>query len=286
MASTRSSSATTKDDGPVFPLFNRLPWEIRQMIWEQALPRPIPQVLTYKLSTFPKWDPNTNTWDATDGPPRVPIPPPALLHTTQESRKLALEHVIVRKEEHYGTNLYHRHYVVSRPFDRDTDSLFIYRCHFDDFIKVYMATTPWAARHLVFDLFIFCFLRSSVTSMRCTWDDFESAADRACRGLRSLSLVNIGKWDIKQALDIFSSQAVKGYYRTVPDAEAMELWEGMGERLGAEFSRRQGPNGVPWNVRVGSGGSCSADGREDDEDVLECSQVVIQRFTASTMEDH
>lgn len=285
MADKRALKLSTMDDGPVFLLFNRLPWELRHMIWKQALPRPIPQVLAYKSETFPKWDPKTNTWDATDGPPRVPIPPPALLHATQESRKFALEHVLVHEDKPFGLDSHRIHRVVSRPFDREKDALYIHPILLIDFIEVYMATTPWAARHLLFDGIIYTSCRRGFSRfLNRSSDVFESADDRVGRGLRSVALVAPSSCDHLLTLEIMHVGAVKGYYRAVPDEEAMAQGNSKCERLAAAFRGRQGPNGVPWKAVVGSGRLCGADGGDDDEDILECSQVVLERFTASTMD--
>lgn len=257
------------------------------MIWKQALPRPIPQVLAYKSETFPKWDPKTKTWDATDGPPRVPIPPPALLHATQESRKFALEHVLVREDKPYGPNSHKIHRVVSRPFDREKDALYIHPILFGDFIKVYMATTPWAARNLLFDRMIYPRGRRALSGfLNRSWDVFEPADDSVGRGLRSVALVAASNCEYLLTFEIMHVGAVKGYYRAVPDEEKMAHRQTMCERLAAEFRRRQGPNGVPWKAVVGSGRLCGVDGGDDDEETLECSQVVLERFTASTMDQN
>ncbi|KAG6357600.1 hypothetical protein INS49_013477 [Diaporthe citri] len=88
-----------------------------------------------------------------------------------------------------------------------------------------------------------------------------------------------------QRLGIYDCRVVKGHYRAMPYAEAMVRREGRIERLAAEFRGRQGPNGVPWKVRVSSRWLCGAGGGENDEEILECSQVLIQQFTASTMKE-
>jgi hypothetical protein len=150
MAHKRASKSHMAED-TAFPLFNRFPWEIRRMLWEQALPPPIPQVLIYKPTTFPRWDPETEKWDATDGPPTVPILPPLILHATQESRACASEHVLIRKAKNGRTrSVVPRayHHIVSRPSNRDTGALFVHEAHFPCFMSVYMETTPSAARPL------------------------------------------------------------------------------------------------------------------------------------------
>lgn len=269
------------DDGPVFLLFNRLPWELRHKIWEHALPCPIRQVLVYNSRTFPKWDPRTGTWDATDGPPRVPIPPPALLHATQESRKFALKHVSVREESHWEPSPHERRRIVRRPFDPEMDALFIHSLHFNAFLEVYMATTPWAARHLVLDLWIFRTRPhpfSGVTDS--SWDKFKAAVDRVGRGLRSIALAAPGSGELR---GLPADVVAKGYYRAVPDKKPTSRQNRAGVRLAGELRGRQGPDGVPRKVRVGSGRLCGVDEWEGDEDILECSQVVLKRFTASSM---
>lgn len=284
MADKGASELATEDNGHTFPLFNRLPWEIRHGIWEQALPSPTPQVLVYKPSTFSAWDPTTNTWDTTDGPPRVPIPPPALLHATHESRKFVLENVVVREERHNGLYPHKRHRVVSRPFDRETDALYIHRENFDAFMEVYMATTPWAARHLVFDILIYQIRHRFPEYWAYCWDDFDSAVDSLGCYLRSIALSALYRCDLLLSHEAIHDGVVKGYYRTVPDGVATAWREDYCERLAAEFRDHQGPNGALWKVRVGSGNLRGADGGEDDEELLECSQVVLKRFTASTMD--
>lgn len=287
MADNRASKLPAKDDGPIFPLFNRLPWELRQMIWKHALPRPIPQILVYGLSTFSKWDPKKNTWDATDGPPRVPIPPPTLLHATHESREFTLKHVSIREERHWGPSPYEWIRVVSRPFDRERDAIFIHNLHFKDFVKVYMATTPWAARHLVLDRRIYKTYYHPMPSLRfwgCSWVDFKSEAQKVCRSLRSIALAAPNSCDDFLALAAFPDGVETRYYHAVPDGKAMAGRNRMCERLAAEFRGIQGPDGVPWKVRVGGGRLCGADSGEDDEEILECWQVVLERLTASTMD--
>lgn len=285
MADKRASKLPTKDDGPAFPLFNRLPWEIRHMIWEQALPRPIPRVLTYEFSTFPKWDPKTNTWDATDGPPRFPIPPPALLHATKESRDFALKHVSVREKIFWGPTPLEPSRVVSRPFDREIDALFVHRLHFNAFVEVYMATTPWLARHLVLDHRVYTTRPNPFSgAWDGSWDDFMTAVDKVGRCLQSIAVVSPYNCDRVLSHAAFPDAVPKEYYGAVPDINAMKRRHYILERLAAEFRGRQGPDGVPREVRVGSKRLRGADGGEDDEEILECSQVVLKRFTASNMD--
>lgn len=285
MADKRAPTLPSRDDCPVFRLFNSLPWELRQLIWEHALPRPIPQVLVYEPSTFSKWDPKMSAWDATDGPPRIPIPPPALLHATQESRKFALKHVSVREESHSGSSPHERRRTVSRPFDRETDVLFVHTSHFDTFVEVYMTTTPWAARHLVLHPWIFRTRPHPSSGVRdSSWHKFKTATDRAGRGLRSIALAAPDSCDSLLCLGAFPDVVTKGYYRAVPDKNAITRRDRTGVRLAAEFRGRQGPDGVPREVRIGSGRLCGASIGEDDEEILECSQVVLEWFTASNMD--
>lgn len=198
MARRKAPKTNITDGDPVFPRFNLFPWEIRRMVWEQALPPPIPQALIYKPADFPRWDPKTETWDATDGPPTIPIPPPALLHTTEESRAFVLEHVLIRKVKKARTrcaapSAYH--HIVSRPFNRDTDALFVHEEHFPAFLGEYMASTPWAARHLVFDADIF-YYGDQTHAPNVGWFEFSPLADR-CRGLWSVALVELRRCDAR-----------------------------------------------------------------------------------------
>lgn len=285
MADKRASNFPTRDDGLVFHFFNRLPWELRHMIWQHALPRPIPQVLVYESSTFSKWDLKTKTWDATDGPPSFPIPPPALLHATKESREFALKHVSVREEGLWGPDPRERFRIVSRPFDREIDGLFIHKLHFNAFVDVYMATTPWVARHLVLDNRIYRYRRHTFRGVwNSRWDDFKTETDRMGRGLQSIALAAPNSCDMFLSLAAFPDPVAKEYYGAVPDSKTMKRRHYIFEGLAAEFRGRQGPDGLPREVRVGSERLCGADGGEDDEEILECSQVVLKRFTFSNMD--
>lgn len=286
MADKRASKLPAEDDGPVFPLFNRLPWELRHMIWKHALPRPIPQILVYESSTFSKWDPKKNTWDAT-GPPSLPIPPPALLHATKESREFALEHVSVRKDGLWGPNPHQRFRIVSRPFDREIDALFIHKLHFIAFVDVYMATTPWMARHLVLDDRIYKARRHPFSgAWDSTWDNFKTAADGMGRDLRSIALAAPNDCDSILMVAAFPDWVVKEYYRAVPWRNGMMPRDRMCERLAAELRGRQRPDGVPREVRVGSGRLRGADEGEDDERILECSHVDLERLRVSNMKQY
>ena len=82
--------------------------------------------------------------------------------------------------------------------------------------------------------------------------------------------------------------STRGNHRAVPDAEAGAGREGLGESIGAEFRRRRNPEGVLWEVRVGCSRLCGTGAADDDDDdgLVEFSQVVLQRFTASTVEEY
>lgn len=280
MASLEASKSSAENEGPAFSRFNQLPWEIRRMVWEHALPAPIPQVLIYKPTTFPKWNPKTKDWDATDGPPTIPILPPAILHATQESRDFALEHVVVRKSKKYRTrsvrpDVYH--HIVSRPFNRDIDALFVHQVHFRAFTRVYMATTPWAARHLLFDDNIF------------DWDgfelgggwfyDFPLVASKKCRSLRSASLVRLGRCDSRLDNRAKGDYEPRGCYRAVRDMMASDNRENLDCLLENHFQYHEDPNYVPPETKVGINWLCGAAGEGDDKGFLECSQVVLERLT-------
>ena len=192
------------------------------MVWEQALPPPIPQVLIYKPTTFPGWDPETEKWDVTDGPPTVPILPPAILHATQESRACALEHVVlIRKAKKARTRSVAPrayHHIVSRPFNRDADALSVHEAHFPCFMSVYMETTPSAARHLVFDVDICNGLGRYYDGP--SWYDFPPVAARKCRGLRSVALAGLSRCDDRLHTEAEGDREPRGCYRVLPDAEA------------------------------------------------------------------
>lgn len=262
---------------PAFSRFNNFPWEIRRMVWEEALSPTVPQVLTYKASTFPRWDHTANTWGADDGPPWIPIPPPALLHTNAEARAFALEHVRIRTEKKLPTrsrapNSYHR--MVTRAFDRDIDALFVHETHFRAFMGVYMRRTPFAARHLIFDSDLFAPRRDWYD----LWDHFVGEAAERCRGLRSVTLADLSR--CAGALDAraFGDCTARGYYRIVTDVEAAGRYKRLGEELRQQFEGLMGPDGVPWKVEVRGASSCGT----DEEGILECSQVLVEGFTASS----
>lgn len=103
------------------------------------------------------------------------------------------------------------------------------------------------------------------------------------RSLRSVALAAQANCDSLLVHGAFYDGVETRCYRAVPDGKAMARQNHMCERLAAEFRGLQGSDGVPWKVRVGSGRLCGTDGGEDDEEILECSQVVLERFTASTM---
>lgn len=276
----------TTSDSPVFTLFNYLPWELRHVIWEQALPPSIPQVMIYKPATFPKWDPGTNTWDAIDGPPTVPIPPPTLLHTTHESRKFALKHVLIREVPKAPTRspaptAFHR--IVSRPFNRDTDAMFIHDRYFLDFVEMYKTTRPEAARHLIFHRITFQKRRVlSPLTLTSPWHDFISVADGSSRGLRSVNWVRWGLLDFSLMNEALGEWEERSYYRGVPEMEISSYEWGVCTPIAAGFKSLRYSGGVRWRVRVGRGVPYGAHDEEDKEGVLDCSKVTIQRFTAST----
>lgn len=287
MASKEASKATTENEVPAFSRFNQLPWELRRMVWEQALPAPIPQVLIYKPTTFPKWDPKTNDWDATDGPPTIPILLPAILHATQESRAFALEHIIVRKSKKYRTrsvrpDVYH--HIVSRPFKRDTDALFVHQVHFRAFTRVYMATTPWAARRLLFDDAVY---DDGFALGDGVLYDFPLAASQKCRDLRSVSLVRLGRCDSRLDNSAKGDYEPRGCYRAVPDLVAFEELEDLVWSLENQFLYHKDPDFVPWKLSWKTisamnwalGAACENDEEGLEEGLLECSQVVLERLT-------
>lgn len=257
------------------------------MVWEEALPPPIPQVLIYKPITFPRWNVKTNTWDATDGPPTIPIPPPALLQTTQESRAFALERVHICKVKKAPTrctapSAYH--HIVSRPFDRDADALFIHERHFPAFVGGYMTCTPQMARHLVFDADIF-HDRDWTSAPYSGWDRFWVRAKVHRGHLRSVAVVELRRCDGRLDAEAMGDRAPRGYYRAVPDAEAAAWREGLDEELAEDFEEwEERDDGISCKVTVGSGGLCGGGGGERAEGVLECSQVLLQRVNASTIE--
>ncbi|KAL1882979.1 hypothetical protein Daus18300_000617 [Diaporthe australafricana] len=239
MARKQAPELATKAEDPAFPRFNRFPLEIRRMIWKQALPPPIPRILVYKLTTFSRWDPETKDWNATDGPPTVPIPPPALLHPTQESRAFALEHVRIRKAKKARTR-----FVAPSAYHHIT--LFVHKWHFPSFVDVYMATTPSAARHLVFDHDVYRAIARMdpflwLGASHISWDDFSYATHR-CRGLRSVALTEL---DRRLDAEAEGDREPRGYYRAVPGAEVVECMEGDVEGLGTELDGREGPDSIP-----------------------------------------
>lgn len=294
IARKRAPKSITENENSCFPRFNLFPWEIRHMIWAEALPAPIPQVLIYKPTTFPRWDPETKDWDPRDGPPTIPILPPAILHATQESRACALEHVLVRKAKKARTRCVAPsayHHIVCRPFNRDTDALFVHKWHFPAFVEAYMATTPSAARHLIFDLDLygvdggmspFFWLGAS----HIGWRDFTYQTDR-CHGLRSVALAKLTRCYGRLNAHAEGDGEPRGYYRAVPDPWAAAWFDGVGEELGADLSGAGGPGGTPWRFRVSSNRLCwaAAEEKDDDEGLLECSQVIVSRVTPSTVAD-
>lgn len=148
-----------------------------------------------------------------------------------------------------------------------------------------MATTPSAARHLVFDIDVYGVIGGMDTYPRLWlgfphigWLHFRSAVDR-CHGLRSVALAELDRCDGRLDAEAEGDREPRGYYRAVPDAAAMARREGGAEELGAELSGAEGPDGTPWKVRVSSAGLCGAGGEEYDQRLLECSQVVLQRMT-------
>lgn len=287
MASKQASNLPTKDNGPCFAFFNHLPWELRRMVWEEALPPPIPQILIYKPTTFPRWNAKTNTWNATDGLPTIPIPPPALLHTTQESRAFALERVHIRKVKKAPTrctapSAYH--HIVSRLFDRDADALFIHEEHFPAFVDIYMASTPQVARHLVFDADIF---RERIWTWGpdIGWYNFMDREEERQSHVRSVAVVELRRCDSRLDAEAVGDRVARGYYRAVPDAEAVAWRERLDEDLAQDFRGwdGDGEDGISCKVVVGSAGLCGGGGGERAERVLECSQVLLQRVNGSTM---
>lgn len=289
MARKRAPKSITENESPGFPRFNLLPWEIRHMIWTEALPAPIPQVLIYKSTTFPRWDPGTKDWDATDGPPTIPILPPAILHATQESRACALEQILVRKVKKARTRCVAPsayHHIVSRPFNRDMDALFVHEEHFPAFKDIYMNTTPSAARHLLFDVDIHD--RDGWYYGDGIWYDLPAMASKKCRGLRSVAVVGLGRCDSRLDAEAVLEREPRGYYRAVPDAEAVAWQEGLGQALKDEFRGHKSSDGIPWKVKVGSDGLLGAaiEEEDDDEGILECSQVVLERLTDLNVSSH
>ena len=221
-------------------------------------------------------------------PPTVPIPPPALLHKIQESCAFALEHVLIRKVKKAPTrslapSAYH--HIVSRPFNRDKDALFIHEAHFQDFVDTYMETTPSVARHLVFDVDIYHARGYWYGEDTARWPDFQIPAGEKWRGLRSVSFVGLGRCENRLHAEACGERESRGYYRAVADSEAVAWLEYLGQALKKGFECRRGPESLLREVKVVRGELCGSAGGDDDDGLLECSQVVLQRVTASTVAD-
>lgn len=82
--STQNNPKTCQPNG-ILKRFCRLPFELRRKIWMYALPGPRPVF----IQTRPEI-PNIHNSDSLDYV-RVMATPPALLHTSNESREIALE---------------------------------------------------------------------------------------------------------------------------------------------------------------------------------------------------
>jgi hypothetical protein len=82
--STQNNTKTCQPSG-IFTCFSRLPFELRRKIWIYALPGPRPVFIKSKPE-IPKIH-NSDGYDYV----RVIATPPALLHTSNESREVALE---------------------------------------------------------------------------------------------------------------------------------------------------------------------------------------------------
>ncbi|KAK7746739.1 hypothetical protein SLS53_001926 [Cytospora paraplurivora] len=80
----------TSESGTTFNRFNEFPFEIRHMIWMESLPPVEAEVLVYKPERAACWDVDTG--------PTVEVDFPAILHVCQESRGVALEHVLIRED--------------------------------------------------------------------------------------------------------------------------------------------------------------------------------------------
>lgn len=136
-----------------FPRFKTFPYELRRMIWKEALPPEHPQVLIWSYET-------------SADQLFVPILLPAILHACQESRDVALEHVrVAMLAKNEFRNLPHKdacHHVVFRPFAPETDHIYINSARINIFIDSFLNKYPLLAQNLIIDEISMCLNISSL----------------------------------------------------------------------------------------------------------------------------